>query len=117
MVALEWRVEGIRVWVFPRSNGKGGGNGGITAVPPGKTPDPSVWGQPLADFPATNCDVGSHFRNQSIVVNIDLCGYLTEAVWEDSGCSEFPFLLFSFLLFSFLLFSLLIFFFLGGIEY
>ncbi|KAH6626879.1 glycoside hydrolase family 16 protein [Chaetomium sp. MPI-SDFR-AT-0129] len=85
VVALEWRVEGIRVWVFPRSGGKS--SGGITAVPAGKTPDPSVWGQPLADFPATNCDVGSHFRNQSIVVNIDLCGYLTEAVWEDSGCS------------------------------
>ncbi len=50
--------------------------------------DPSSWGVPMADFPGTKCDVGSHFRNQSIVVNIDLCGVLTEALWEGSGCSK-----------------------------
>jgi len=87
VVALEWRTEGIRVWVFPRD-----ADTGVTALPvqgdDEGAPDPSVWGPPLADFPATSCDISSHFRNQSIVVNIDLCGYLTEAVWESSGCSE-----------------------------
>ncbi|KAK4250711.1 glycoside hydrolase [Corynascus novoguineensis] len=86
VVALEWRTEGIRVWVFPR-----GADTGVTTLPvqgdDEGAPDPSVWGPPLADFPATSCDISSHFRNQSIVVNIDLCGYLTEAVWESSGCS------------------------------
>ncbi|EAQ85998.1 hypothetical protein CHGG_07251 [Chaetomium globosum CBS 148.51] len=81
VVALEWRNEGIRVWVFGRE-----GSGGVRSLPVGTSPDPSAWGRPLADFPATNCDMGRHFRNQSIVVNIDLCGYLTEAVWESSGC-------------------------------
>ncbi|KAL2152442.1 hypothetical protein VTH82DRAFT_5626 [Thermothelomyces myriococcoides] len=94
IVALEWRDEGIRVWVFPR--GRGGGDtttpaAGLTALPDieaDETPDPSTWGPPLADFPATGCDIASHFRNQSIIINIDLCGYLTEAMWEESGCSH-----------------------------
>lgn len=39
-------------------------------------PDPSTWGTALADFPSTECNITSHFRNQSIVANIDLCGDL-----------------------------------------
>ncbi|KAL2162741.1 hypothetical protein VTH06DRAFT_6577 [Thermothelomyces fergusii] len=90
VVALGWRSEGIRVWVFPRGGGGGGATTpavGLAALPAGESPDPSAWGPPLADFPATSCDMESHFRNQSIIINIDLCGYLTEAVWEESGCS------------------------------
>ncbi|KAK3902836.1 glycoside hydrolase [Staphylotrichum tortipilum] len=88
VVALEWRVEGVRVWGFPR--GRGGDGKGVTAVPPpeGGMLDPSSWGLPVADFPGTKCDVAGHFRNQSIVVNIDLCGVLTEALWEGSGCGS-----------------------------
>ncbi|KAL1841360.1 hypothetical protein VTJ49DRAFT_7140 [Mycothermus thermophilus] len=84
IVALEWRREGIRVWVFPR-----GSASAVTKLPGigDGAPDPSTWGTPLADFPATRCDMDKHFRNQSIIVNIDLCGYFTEAVWESSGCS------------------------------
>jgi hypothetical protein len=93
VVALEWRDEGIRVWVFSRDAERG-----VTALPlvdegggaAAAAPDPSVWGPPLADFPATNCDMGTHFRNQSIIVNIDLCGYFTEAVWASSGCKSLP---------------------------
>ena len=92
VVALEWRVEGIRVWVFARESTAAAA---VWAEQPA-APDPSAWGLPLADFPATGCDVGSHFRNQSIVVNIDLCGYLTDAVWASSGCRIPPFSLFWF---------------------
>jgi hypothetical protein len=83
IVALEWRNEGIRQWIFPRNGDKG-----LTALPAstGAAPDPSTWGPPLADFPSTSCDIGNHFRNQSIIVNIDLCGYFTEAIWANSGC-------------------------------
>jgi hypothetical protein len=68
--ALELRDAGIRTWFFPRR-----------AIPhnindPTAIPDPSTWGTALADFPSTECDIGSHFRNQSIIVNIDLCGQL-----------------------------------------
>ncbi|OOQ88995.1 putative endo-1,3(4)-beta-glucanase [Penicillium brasilianum] len=66
--ALELRTAGIRIWNFPRSS--------IPSDIHGGSPDPSTWGTPLADFPSTNCDVASHFRNLNIVANIDLCGQL-----------------------------------------
>ncbi len=80
VMAVEWRTEGIRMWQFPRS-----------AVPndiAAKNPDPSSWGTALADFPDTGCDIASHFKNQSIVVNIDLCGdWAGNAnVYGASGC-------------------------------
>ncbi|GES58164.1 putative endo-1,3(4)-beta-glucanase [Aspergillus terreus] len=64
--ALELRDAGIRAWYFHRDS-----------IPDDITsghPDPSTWGTALADFPNTNCDIPSHFRNQSIIANIDLCG-------------------------------------------
>ncbi|KAJ5099891.1 hypothetical protein N7532_006892 [Penicillium argentinense] len=71
--AMELRDAGIRIWMFTRDN-----------VPSdisnsSSTPDPSTWGEALADFPSTNCDISSHFRNQSIVANIDICGDLAGA--------------------------------------
>lgn len=65
--AMEWRSAGIRVWFFPRSDIPSD----ITDI---TSPDPSGWGTALADFPNTHCDIGSHFKNQSIIANIDLCG-------------------------------------------
>jgi hypothetical protein len=78
VMAVEWRTEGIRMWQFNRS--------GIPSDITNKNPDPSGWGTALADFPNTDCDMTSHFKNQSIIVNIDLCGDLTNAVWDSSGC-------------------------------
>ncbi|KAB8225549.1 concanavalin A-like lectin/glucanase domain-containing protein [Aspergillus novoparasiticus] len=68
--ALELRDAGIRAWMFPRDS-----------IPDDITnssssPDPSTWGTALADFPNTDCHIPSHFRNQSIIANIDLCGTL-----------------------------------------
>lgn len=82
VVAVEWREAGIRMWQFARS-----------AVPDDvgrKKPDPSRWGTATADFPSTGCAVGSMFRNNSIVVNIDLCGDMVDADWERSGCESAP---------------------------
>ncbi|KAL2010734.1 hypothetical protein VTN00DRAFT_6541 [Thermoascus crustaceus] len=88
--ATELRKEGIRVWFFPRSS-----------IPsdisnPNASPDPSTWGTALADFPSTNCDIQSHFRNQSIIANIDLCGQLagqpqfyTERFQCPGSCTQF----------------------------
>jgi hypothetical protein len=56
------------MWFFPRN--------AIPADITASTPNPSTWGQALADFPGTDCDIASHFRNQSIIANIDLCGAL-----------------------------------------
>ncbi|KAK8136963.1 endo-1-3(4)-beta-glucanase [Apiospora sp. TS-2023a] len=78
IMAMEWRNEGIRMWQFGRSS--------IPADITSKKPDPSTWGMAAADFPNTDCDMGTHFRNQSIIANIDLCGQLTNAVYAESGC-------------------------------
>lgn len=78
IMAMEWRDDGIRMWQFAR--------GSIPSDISNKKPDPSTWGTALADFPNTNCDIGSHFKNNSIVVNIDLCGELVYGSWDKSGC-------------------------------
>ncbi|KUI65425.1 hypothetical protein VM1G_01250 [Cytospora mali] len=66
ITAVEWRSAGIRVWQFERDN--------IPDDITNNSPSPNSWGKALADFPDTGCDIGSHFKNQSIIINIDLCG-------------------------------------------
>lgn len=78
VMAMEWRNEGIRMWQFGRDS--------IPADITSRRPDPSTWGVATADFPNTDCDMGSHFRNQSIIANIDLCGQYAGAVYAQSGC-------------------------------
>lgn len=65
-MAMELREAGIRMWQFARN-----------AIPTditATTPDPSTWGEALADFPNTHCNMNKHFYNQSIVIDIDVCG-------------------------------------------
>ncbi|KAH8591483.1 glycoside hydrolase family 16 protein [Bisporella sp. PMI_857] len=66
VLAMELRTEGIRMWDFTRSS--------IPSDITNRSPDPSTWGEAMADFPSTDCDIASHFKNQSIIANIDLCG-------------------------------------------
>lgn len=82
IMAMEWRDEGIRMWQFAR--------GSIPDDISNQKPDPSTWGTALADFPSTKCHMGSHFKNNSIIVNIDLCGDLVYSLWDDSGCKWQP---------------------------
>ncbi|KAL1296710.1 hypothetical protein AAFC00_000184 [Neodothiora populina] len=82
--AMELRDAGIRVWFFNRTNTPGDIASGNDS-----SPDPTTWGMPLADFPSTDCDISSHFRNQSIIANIDLCGSWagsTGVYSEQYGC-------------------------------
>ncbi|PWY80522.1 hypothetical protein BO70DRAFT_337301 [Aspergillus heteromorphus CBS 117.55] len=67
--ALELRDAGIRAWFFSRDSIP-------SDIDSSGAPDPSTWGTALADFPNTHCDISSHFKNQSIITNIDLCGQL-----------------------------------------
>jgi len=69
--AMEWRDAGIRIWFFPRDDIPSDIPSDVSNT---TAPDPRTWGEPLADFPSTHCDMSSHFRNQSIIANIDLCG-------------------------------------------
>lgn len=81
-MALEWREAGIRMWAFDRDV--------IPSDITAKSPDPSTWGEAAADFPNTDCNIGSHFTNQSIIANIDLCGQYAGGVYAQSGCEYLP---------------------------
>ncbi|KAK5116488.1 hypothetical protein LTR62_008037 [Meristemomyces frigidus] len=80
--ACELRSAGIRIWFFPRDNIPSDIPSDITNT---SAPDPSNWPTPLADFPNTHCDINRHFRNQSIIANIDLCGDWAGAASVYSG--------------------------------
>ncbi|KAJ5466616.1 hypothetical protein N7539_009572 [Penicillium diatomitis] len=87
--ALEIRDAGIRIWVFHRDSMP-------LDIANGQSPNPSSWGPPLADFPSTNCNIKSHFRNLNIIVNIDLCGeyaamasHYTQMSGCPGSCAEF----------------------------
>ncbi|OOQ87823.1 putative glycosidase C21B10.07 [Penicillium brasilianum] len=71
--AMELRDAGIRVWMFSRDDIPSDISNSTSS------PDPSTWGEALADFPSTHCDISSHFKNQSIIANIDICGDLAGA--------------------------------------
>lgn len=79
VMALELRSAGIRMWQFPRAS---------VPVNVWTTPDPNSWGEATADFPNTDCDIGTHFRNQSIIANIDLCGSWAgdSSVYAENNC-------------------------------
>lgn len=79
ITAVEWRSAGIRVWQFPRDD--------IPGDIRNNTPDPSTWGSASADFPNTGCNIDKYFRNQSIIINISLCGdWAGGSAYTESGC-------------------------------
>ncbi|EHY61114.1 putative glycosidase C21B10.07 [Exophiala dermatitidis] len=89
--AMELRDAGIRVWFFDRDNIPDDINTSTSnSTNSTTTPDPSTWSEALADFPSTDCNIANHFRNQSIIVDIDLCGdWAGQTAYfnTQSGCS------------------------------
>jgi hypothetical protein len=71
--------DGISIWFFPR--------GEIPNDIDEKNPDPSTWGTPSAFFSSDNCDIASHFYEQSITFDTTLCGDLGNPTFANSGCS------------------------------
>ncbi|KIV93419.1 hypothetical protein PV10_04632 [Exophiala mesophila] len=63
--ATEWVAEGVTIWYFQRS--------AIPADITAGTPDPSLWGVPLAKF-LTSCNLNDNLINQQLIMNIDFCG-------------------------------------------
>lgn len=76
--AHAWDATGITVWRFFR--------GSIPDDITAKTPDPSKWGKPVAQFPSTECDMASHFFQHYLVMDTTLCGQWAGSVYKDSGC-------------------------------
>lgn len=73
-----WDSTGIKIWRFLRPS--------IPADITAKTPDPSTWGIPAAFFPATNCDMASHFFDHTLVIDTTICGDFGGPTYANSGC-------------------------------
>ncbi|KAK1252871.1 hypothetical protein MKX08_004058 [Trichoderma sp. CBMAI-0020] len=80
--AMEWNEEHIRIWHFAR--------GSIPRDIENKEPDPERWGQPVAIFGGSSCDVDTYFKNMRLVLNINFCGDYGNAVWgKTDTCNQF----------------------------
>lgn len=76
--AHQWDQNGIKIWHFPR-----------TAIPSDITeqnPNPSGWGDPVAYWSASSCDMASHFSEHTLVLDITLCGDWAKPAYSGSGC-------------------------------
>ncbi|KAL7922241.1 glycoside hydrolase family 16 protein [Trichoderma austrokoningii] len=80
--AMEWNEANIRIWHFAR--------GSIPRDIEKKEPDPESWGQPVAIFGGSSCDVDTYFKNMRLVLNINFCGDYGNAVWgKTDTCNQF----------------------------
>ncbi|ETI26375.1 hypothetical protein G647_03152 [Cladophialophora carrionii CBS 160.54] len=81
--ATEWTSQAINIWFFPRG-----------AIPSdlssaSATPDPSGWGQPMASFDNSGCDIDEFFNDHQIVFDTTFCGDWAGNVWtSDPVCSS-----------------------------
>ncbi|KAF1992133.1 glycoside hydrolase family 16 protein, partial [Aulographum hederae CBS 113979] len=77
--ATNWKPDSISVYHFDRAS--------IPSDIKSGKPDPSKWGQPLAQFQGT-CDIANSFKQLQIVFDITFCGDWAGNVWSsDSTCS------------------------------
>ncbi|EMD41529.1 glycoside hydrolase family 16 protein [Gelatoporia subvermispora B] len=75
--AMQWDSNGISVFFFPRNS--------IPSDITANAPQPSTWGQPIANFPASSCNPSEFFYSHSAIFDTTLCGAWAGAVWNDSG--------------------------------
>ncbi|KAF8626517.1 hypothetical protein AX15_004822 [Amanita polypyramis BW_CC] len=76
--AMKWDETGVAVWSFYRA-----------AVPQDivqGSPDPSNWGQPVAELWSSGCNPLNYFANHSIVFDITFCGDWAGNSYATSGC-------------------------------
>ncbi|CCM01312.1 uncharacterized protein FIBRA_03361 [Fibroporia radiculosa] len=75
--AMQWEDSGISVYFFPRSS--------IPSDITAGAPQPSGWGAPMADWPATDCSPSKFFYDHSAIFDTTLCGQWAGNVWNDTG--------------------------------
>ncbi|TFK49664.1 hypothetical protein OE88DRAFT_1682717 [Heliocybe sulcata] len=66
--ATQFDTSGIYIWFWSRSDVPSSISLSNTSI------DPTSWGAPSASYPASSCDIGSHFGAQQLVLDIQLCG-------------------------------------------
>ncbi|KIP03264.1 glycoside hydrolase family 16 protein [Phlebiopsis gigantea 11061_1 CR5-6] len=74
---MKWDNTGITVWFFPRNS--------IPADITANAPQPSTWGTPMANFPASSCNPSNFFSDHQAIFDITLCGDWAGAVWGTAG--------------------------------
>nr|2CL2_A Chain A, PUTATIVE LAMINARINASE [Phanerodontia chrysosporium]2W39_A Chain A, PUTATIVE LAMINARINASE [Phanerodontia chrysosporium]2W52_A Chain A, PUTATIVE LAMINARINASE [Phanerodontia chrysosporium] len=82
--AMERTNSFIKVWFFPRNAGNVPND--IASGP--ATINTDNWGTPTAFFPNTNCDIGSHFDANNIIINLTFCGDWAgqASIFNGAGC-------------------------------
>lgn len=78
--AMEWQSTGIRMWHWQHSN--------VPSSLSNGSPDTTTFGQPLADFPNTNCNIDQFFSNHQIVFDLTFCGDYAGNVFTQQGCGS-----------------------------
>ncbi|KAF8895109.1 glycoside hydrolase family 16 protein [Infundibulicybe gibba] len=66
--ATELADTGISIWFFPRANVPAAITNNASTI------DTSTFGPPVANYPATGCNIGQFFEPQSLIFDITLCG-------------------------------------------
>ena len=79
---VQWDDEEIAMWRFFRDSIPAD----ITAKKPEPNSDRSKWGNPVAKFSSISCDLKSHFYDQSLILDISLCGDYGNPTYPQSGC-------------------------------
>lgn len=77
--AMDWTSERIAVWFFPRDS--------IPDDVASRSPDPTAWGEPLAQFSGGDgCSIDSHFKTNNIVIDTTFCGDWagSPSVWDSN---------------------------------
>lgn len=74
---MKWDTAGVSVFFFPR--------GSIPVDVAIGYPQPSTWGTPVANWPASTCDPSTYFQNHVIVFDTTLCGDWagSSSVWNN----------------------------------
>ncbi|KAI8983367.1 concanavalin A-like lectin/glucanase domain-containing protein [Trametes punicea] len=75
--AMQWVDSGISVWFFSRNS--------IPSDITSGAPQPSGWGMPMANWPATDCNPSTFFSDHSAIFDTTLCGDWAGNVWNDAG--------------------------------
>ncbi|KIK92969.1 glycoside hydrolase family 16 protein [Paxillus rubicundulus Ve08.2h10] len=76
--AMKWDTNGIAVWSFYRA-----------AIPQDiiqGLPNPSNWGEPVAELAPSSCNITEYFVDHSIVFDITFCGDWAGNSYATSGC-------------------------------
>ncbi|CDO70917.1 Glycoside Hydrolase Family 16 protein [Trametes cinnabarina] len=75
--ATLWDDDGIKTWFFPRNS--------IPSDLANGAPQPDLWGNPMASFPASSCDPFKYFYQHTAIFDTTLCGDWAGGVWGAAG--------------------------------